>query len=202
MWVWCISPSWPLERCCTCVDKHSYIKPEGVNPLLQRICWFWIAQGPWRLVNNYCFCSVTVMSNSLRPHGLQHTRFPCPSLSPRVCSNSCASSWWCHPTISSSVTLFSSCLQSFPVSESLPISQLFASGSQSIGASTSASFLPVNIQGWFPLELTGLISLLSKGLSRVFSSTTIWKHQFFSAQPSLWCNSHIIRDNWRNHSFD
>ena len=113
----------------------------------------------------------------------------CPSLSPWVCSNSCPLSQWCYPTILFSVTLLSSCHQSFPASGSFPISWLFTSGGQSIGA--SASVLPMNIQGWFPLGLTGLISVLSKGLSRVFSSTTIWKHQLFSAQPSLWSNSHI-----------
>ena len=128
------------------------------------------------------------MSDSLWPYGLQHTRLPCPSLSPRVCSNSCSLSPWCHPTITSSVTHFS-CHQSFPASGSFPVSWLFASGSQSNGA--SASVLPMNIQGWFPSGLTGMISLQSKGLSRVFSITTVWKHQFFSAQPSLWSNSHI-----------
>ena len=107
------------------------------------------------------------------------------------CSNSCPLSRWCHPTISSTVTPCSSCPQSFPASGSFAMSQLFVSGGQSIGASVSASVLPVNIQGWFPLGLTGLISLLSKGLSRVFSSTTIWKHQSFSAQFSLWSNSYI-----------
>ena len=106
------------------------------------------------------------MSKSLQLHGLQHTRLPCPSLSPRVCSDSCPSSWWCHPTISSSVTPFSSWLQSFPASGSFPMSRLFTSGGDSIGGSASASVLPVNIQGWFPLGLTGLFSLLSKGLSR------------------------------------
>ena len=114
------------------------------------------------------------MPNSLWPHGLQHTRFPCPSLSPRVCSNSCPLSQWCCPTISSSVNLFS-CPQYFPGSGSFPVSQLFASGGQNIGA--SATVLPVNSQGWFPLGLTGLISLQSKGFSRVFSSTTIQKLQ-------------------------
>ena len=132
--------------------------------------------------------SCSVMSDSLWPYGLQHTRLPCPSLSPRVCSNSCSLSRWCHPTISSSVTHFS-CHQSFPASGSFPVSWLFASGSQSNGA--SASVLTMNIQGWFPSGLTGMISLLSKGLSRVFSITTVWKHQFFSAQPSLLSNSHI-----------
>ena len=131
------------------------------------------------------------MSDSLWPHGLQHARLPCPSLSPGVCSNLCPLSGWRHPTISSSVAPFSSCLQSFPVSESFPMNQLFTSGGQSIGASASASVLPVNIQNLFPLGLTGWISLLSKGFSMVFSNTTIRKHQFFGIQPSLWSNSHI-----------
>ena len=115
------------------------------------------------------------MSNSLLSHGLQHVRFPCPSLSLQVCSNSCPLSQWCHPTISSSVTAFSSCPQFFPASGSFPVSWLFASGGQSIGAWTSV--LPMNIQGWFPLESTGLISLPSKGLSRVTSSTTVQKRR-------------------------
>ena len=106
--------------------------------------------------------------------------------SPRDCSNSCSLSWWCHPTISSSVVPFSSCLQSFPASGSFLVTQFFASGGQSIGASVSASVLPVNIQDWFSLELTGLISLQSKGLSRIFSNTTVQKHQFFGTQLSLW----------------
>ena len=130
------------------------------------------------------------MSNSLRPRGLQHVRLPCSSLSPGVCSNLCSLSQWCHPTISSSVVPFS-CLQSFPVSGSFLTSQLFASGGQSIGASALTSVLPMNIQDWFPLGLTGWISLQSKGLSRVFSKTTVQKHQLFSAQLSLWFNSHI-----------
>ena len=109
-----------------------------------------------------------VLSDSLRPHGLQHTRFLCPSLSPRVCSNSCPLSWWCYPTISFSITFFSSCPESFPASGSFPVSWLFASGGQSIRTSASASILPVNIQGWFPLGLTVLISLLSKGLRSFF----------------------------------
>ena len=130
-------------------------------------------------------------ADSLRPHGLQHTRLPCPSLSPGICSNSFPSSWWCHPTISSSVVPFSSCLQFCPASRSFPVSQLFTSGDQNIGASASASVLPMNIQGWFPSGLAGLISLLSRGLPRVFSSTTVWKHWFFGAQPPLWSYSHI-----------
>ena len=121
------------------------------------------------------------MSNSLQPHGWQQARLPSPSPSPRACSNSCPLNQWCHPTISSSVIPFSSCLQSFPASGYFPMSQFFASGGQSIGSSTSASVLPVNSQSWFPFRLIVLISLLSKGLSRVFSSTTAWKHQFFSA---------------------
>ena len=122
------------------------------------------------------------MSNSLGPHRLQHTWLPCPSPSLRVCSNSCPLSWWCYPTISSSVTPFSSCLRSFPASGSFPTSQLFTSDGQSIGA--SASVLPMNIQGRFPLGLTGLIPLQSKGLSRVFSST-IRKHQMQYVQDSI-----------------
>ena len=138
--------------------------------------------------------SHSVVSDSLWSHGLQHARPPCPSLTPGVYSNSRLLSQWCHPTISSSVTPFSSCLQSFPASGSFPMSQVFASGGQSIGASASASVLPMTIQDWFPLGLTGLITLLSKGLSRVFSSTTVWKHQLFSAQPSLWSNSVLFTD--------
>ena len=122
------------------------------------------------------------MSNSLRPHGLYHTRLPCPSPTPGVYSNSCPSRWWCHPTILSSVVPFSSRLQSFPASRSFPVSRFFTSGGPSIGVSASASVLPVNIQDLFPLVLTGLISLQSKGLSRVFYNTTVWKHQFFGAQ--------------------
>ena len=131
------------------------------------------------------------MSGCLRSHGLQHTRLPCPSPFPRVCSDSCPSSRWCYPTILSSVTHFSSWPQSFPASGSFPMNWLFASGGQSIGASASASVLPKNIQGSFPSGLTGLISLLSKELSRVFFRTTVWKHRFFGAQPSLWSNSYI-----------
>ena len=146
--------------------------------------------------------SCSVVSNSMRPQGLQHTRLPCPSLSPRICSNSCPLSQWCHPTISSSVASFSFCLQSFPASGSFQMSQFFASGGQMIGASALASVLLKNIQDWFPLGLTGFISLLSKGLSRVFSSITIRKHQFFSDQPSLWSNSHICTWLPENYSFE
>ena len=129
--------------------------------------------------------SCSVMSGSLRPHGLQHARPPCPSPTLGVYSNSCPSSQWCHPTNSSSVVPFSSRLQYFPASRSFPISQFFASGGQSTGISALTSFLPMNIQDWSPLGWTGWISLQSKGLSRVFSNTTVQKHRFFSAQLSL-----------------
>ena len=135
--------------------------------------------------------SHTVVSDSLRPHGLQYTRPPCPSWTPGVYSNSCPLSRWCHPTISSSVVPFSYHLQYLPATGSFPLSQFFISGGQSIGVSASASVLPMNIQGWFPLGWTGWISLQFKGISRVFSNTIIQKHQFFSIQPSLWSNSHI-----------
>ena len=142
------------------------------------------------------------MSDSLWPHGLQHISLLCPPLSPRVCSNSCSLSWWCYLTISSSATPFSFCLQSFPPSGSFPISCLFTSGGQSIRASASASVLPMNIQSWFPLGLTDFISLQSYGVSRVFSSTAIQKHQFFGTQPSLWSNSQIHTWLLEKHSFD
>ena len=151
--------------------------------------------------------SCSVMSNSLRPHELQHARPPCLSPSPRVHSNSRPSSRWCHPAISSSVVPFSSCPQSLPASESFPMTQIFAWGDQSTGVSSfiviiiylftlqgvsaSVSFLPKNTQGWFPLEWTGWISLQSKGPSRVFSNTTVQKHQFFRAQLSSQSDSHI-----------
>ena len=129
--------------------------------------------------------SHSVVSDSLRPHESQHARPPCPSPTPRVYPNSCPLSQWCHPAISSSVILFSSFPQSLPASGSFPMSQLFAWGGQSIGVSASASVLPMNTQDWSPLGWTGWISLQSKGLSRVFSNTTVQKHQFFSAQLSL-----------------
>ena len=127
----------------------------------------------------------SVVSDSLRPHGLQHARPPCSSPTPRVYSNRCPLSQWCYPTISSSVVPFSSCPQSFPASGSFPMSQLFTWGGQSIGVSASASILPMNTQDWSPLGWTGWISLQSNGLSRVFSNTTVRKHQFFGAQLSL-----------------
>ena len=147
------------------------------------------------LIHNKCpatvilFSSVqfshSVVSDSLWPHESQHARPPCPSPTPRVHSNSCPSSRWCHPAISYSVIPFSSCTQSLPASGSFPLNQLFTWGGQSIGVSASASVLPMNTQDWPPLEWTGWIPLQSKGLSRVFSNTTVQKHQFFSAQLSL-----------------
>ena len=135
--------------------------------------------------------SRSVVFDSLRPPELQHTRPPCPSPTPGVHSDSCPLSWWCHPAISSSVIPFSSCPQSLPASESSPMSQLFAWGGQSTGVSASASFPPKKSQGWSPSEWTGWISLQSRGLSRVFSNTTVQNHQFFGTQLSSQSNSHI-----------
>ena len=168
-------------------------------------CWFhgWVRQGAssQNCIQMYSctfaqkvpsvLFSHSIMSDSLWSRGLQHASLLCPSPTPGACSNSCPSSRWCHPIISSSVVRFFSCLQSFPASGSFQISQFLASGSQSIGVSTSTSVLPVNIQDWFPLRLTDLIFLQSKGFSRVFCNTTVWKHQFFGAQLSWWSNSHI-----------
>ena len=144
----------------------------------------WIKQVRIRITDIVQF-SCSFLNDSLRPHGLQHTRPPCPSTAHGVYSNSCPLSWWFHPTISSSVIPFSSHLQSFPASRFFQMSQFFATGGQSIGVSASASVLPMNIQDWFPLGWTGWISLQFKGLSRVFSNTTVQKHQFFGAQLSL-----------------
>ena len=141
-------------------------------------------------MENLLLFSHSVVHYPLWPHGLQYSRLLCPSLFPTVCSNSCPLSQWCHPTILSSVTSFSSCPQSFPASGSSPMSGLFTWGGQGIGVSASASVLPMIIQDLFPLGLTGLISLQSKGLSKI-SSTTAEKHKFFGAQLSLWSNSHI-----------
>ena len=135
--------------------------------------------------------SCSVVSDTLWPHESQHTRPPCPSPTPGVHWDSCPSSQWCHPAISSSVVPFSSCPQSLPASESFPMGQLFAWGGQSTGVSALASFLPKKSQGWSPSEWTGWISLQSKGLSRVSSNTTVQKHQFFGVQPSSQSNSHI-----------
>ena len=152
------------------------------------------------------FCLVhvsrSVMSNSLWPHGLQHSRLPCPLPTPRTCSNSCPSSWWCHPTISSSIIPFSSCLQSFPASGSFPMNQLFTSGGQSIAVSASTLVLPMNTQDWSPLGWTGWISLQSKGLSRV-SQTPQLKSISSSVLSFVYSpNLTSIHDYWENHSLD
>ena len=184
-----ISPSWPL--------RGSILGWFGDQRSWRQSAWTWIPT-PF-LENSFSGLSSdhqkdsiqsvqfshSVMSNSLWPHGLQHARLSCPSPTPRVYSNSCPLSWWCHPTISSSVVPFSSCLQSFPPSGTFQMSQFFASGGQNIGVSDSASVLPINIRDCFPVGWTGWISLQSKGLSRVFSNTTVQKHQFFSTQLSL-----------------
>ena len=147
------------------------------------LMWFFYLSGfNWWF---FLFYSCSVMSNCLQLHQPQHTRLLCPSPSPGACSNSCPLSWWCHPILSSSVNPFSSCLQSFPATGSFQMSQFFASGGQSTGVSASASILPVNTQGWFPLGLTGLISLQSNRLSRVFSNAAVQKLQFLSAHLSL-----------------
>ena len=165
-----------MKRC------HKFYGMEGRR-------YHWNDQSKLQILSLYLFsCSVT--SDSLWSHGLQHTRLPYPSPTPGACSNSCPLSWWCHPTILSNVVPFSSCLQSFLASGSFPMSQFFTSGGQSIGASASASVLPMNIQDWFPLGWTGWISLQSKGLSRVFLQHCVRKHQFFGTQFSLWSNSH------------
>ena len=149
-----------------------------------------------RLKNVLFSCSD--VSDSLRPHRLQHTRLPCTSPSPGVCSNSSSLSWWCLPTILSTVIPFSSCLLSFSASGSFSNESVICIRWQKYWASASASVFPVNIQDLFPLGLTVSISLQSKGLSRVFSNTTVQKHQFFGAQPSLWS----IHEYWKNHCFD
>ena len=148
--------------------------------------------------------SCPVVSNTLQPHELQHSRPSCLSPSPEVCPGSFPLHWWCHPAVSSFDTLFSFCLQSFQASETFQWVGCFSSNDQNIGASASVSVLPMSIQGWFPLRRTVLISLLLKGLSRVFSSTIVWKHQFFRAQPSLWSKSHMTtgKTTGKNHSFD
>ena len=165
---------WGMGRKCEGNKKENLRKVEKFNTTKLISCGFSSVQ-----------FSCSVVSDSLRPHELQHARPPCPSPTPRVYPNSGPLSWWCHPTISSSSIPFSSCLQSLPASGAFPMSQLFASCGQSIGASASASGLPMNIQDWSPSEWTGWISLQSNGPSRVFSNTTIQKHQFFSTQLSL-----------------
>ena len=145
--------------------------------------------------------SHSVVSDSLRPHEPQHARPLCPSPTSRVCSNSCPLSWWCHLTIKSFVVPFSSHPQSFPASGSFQMNQFFTAGGQSIGASASASVLPMSIQDWSPLGLTSLISLQSKGLSRVFSNTTVWKH-LLQHLAFIMVQLTSIHNYWKNHSFD
>ena len=160
----------------------------------------WVFVFYWHLVDLQCYIhfrhttlllmfSHTVVSDSFWPHGLQYTRPPCPSSSPGICPSSCSLHWWCRPAISFSDALFSFCPQSFPASGTFPKSHHCTSDDRNTGASASASVLSVNIQDWSPLRLTGLISLLSKGCSGVFSSTTIWRHQFFGILPSLQSSS-------------
>ena len=178
------------------MTKHCLLQNNYIYPFRCFSC-----SPSWNPISSVQF-SHSVVSNSLQPHELQHARPPCPSPTPGVHPNSCALSQWCHPAISSSVIPFSSCPQSLPASESFPMSQLFASGGQSIGVSASASVLPMNTQDWSPLEWTGWISLKFKGLSRVFSSTTVQKHQFFGAQLSSQSTLTSIHDHWKNHSLD
>ena len=181
--------------------QYSNQGPQIHNPYSQ---WNWNWSLLFKILHLLVTVSVqfsrSVVSNSLQPHGLQHARLPCPSPTLRAYSNSCPSSWWCHPTISSSVIPFSSHLQSFPASGSFQMSQLFASGGQSIGASASTSVLPMNIQDWFPLGWTGWISLQCNGLSRVFSNTTQFKSFNYLALSLLYSPTLTsILDYWKNH---
>ena len=185
------------------LHKHGFFPASFLPPFLL----FTLAMFPYTALESSLALSdpsvqfsCSIIYDSLRPHGLQHSGVPCPSPTPRACSNSCPLNRWCHPTITSSAVPFSSHLQSFPASGSFPMSQFFPSGGQRIGASASASVLPVNIQDWFPLGLTGWLSMQSKGLSRVFN-TTVQKHQFFGTQPYD-PTQLSIHDYWKNHSFD
>ena len=166
-----------------CLYLWTLINQNQLDNLGDSHCYYW--------ANVSVQFSRSVVYDSLWPHQLQHTRPPCPSPTPVLHPNSCPLSRWCHPTISSSVVPFSSPLQSFPASWSFQMSQLFTLGGQHIGVSASALFFPMNTQDWSPLGWTGWISLQLRGLSGVFSNTIVQKHQFFSAQPSLWSDSHI-----------
>ena len=200
-WYWRLSTPCVLK---TMGSRCSHILLEGVEidsvflvcgwTISRRILHAHMFELAFWLVRISVQFSCSVVSDSLRPHGLQHTRPPCPSPTPGVYPNSCPLSWWCHPTISSSVIPFSSCLQSFPASGSFQMSQLFTSGGQSIRVSASTSVLPMNIQDWSPLGWTDRISLQSKGLSRVFPNTIVQKHQFFGAQLSLQSALTFIHD--------
>ena len=190
----------PTEQCCRS-SEGSLLAPPGEIVWWSHSKWlfscylFILLHQPLLHPHDYPIplftSSVQLLSCVLQPHGLQHTRPPCSSPTPGVYSDTRASSWWCHPTISSSVIPFSCHLQSFQASESFQMTQFFESGGQSMGVSASESVLPVNIQNCFPLEWTGWISLQSKGHSRVSSNTTVQKHQFFSTQPSSQSNFHI-----------
>ena len=205
---WCPEHrEWPPCFCLAkCIDGNTYPQKREPWPSHSAVIFWKMKLYHLRFLNSnyHLFFQFThsVMSNKLQPHALQHARLPCPSPTPGACSNPCPLCRWCHPTISSSVIPFSSCLQSFPASGFFPLSQFFTSGGQSIGVSASASVLPMNFQSWFPLDwLVG--SPCSPKDSRVFSNITVWKHQFFSTLPSLWSNSHIHTwDYWKNHSFD
>ena len=168
-----------------------FIRFKEKNRLLSKNSARWSCKCWCRNFRSSVQFSCLIMSDPLQPHGPQHTRPPCPSPTPGAYLNSCPLSQWRHSTISSSVIPFSSCLQSFPASGSFQVSQFFPSGGQSIGVSALESVLPKNIQDWFPLGWTGWNSLKSKGLSRVFSNTTLQRHLFFHSQLSLWSNSHI-----------
>ena len=195
-----VMPSNHLILCCPFLLLLQSFPASGSFPMSWFLCVWWPKY--WSFSFSISQFSHSVMSDSLRPYGLQHTRPPCPSSTPWPWSNLCPSSQWCHPTISSSVISFSSHLQSFPASRSFPKSQFFDSGGQSIGASALASVLPMNIQDWSTLRWTGWISLQFKGLSRVFSNTTVQKHQFFNRKLSLWSKLTSIHDYWKSHSFD
>ena len=173
-----------LKKLSCIAQSLSLLLPHTICSTLKFMFEIQAAEEEWLTPSSVKF-SHSVMSNSLPPHGLQHARLPCPSPTPRVYSNSCPLSPWCHSAISSSGDPFSSCLQSFPASGSFPMNQFFAWGGQSIRVSAPASVHPMNIQDWSPLGWTGWISLQAKGLSRVFSKTTVQKHQFFCAQLSL-----------------
>ena len=179
-------------------SQSSYIFCQFILYLLQ-------STAAWIVLFRSDQISRSVVFDSLRPHESQHTRPPCPSPTPGVHSDSHPSTQWCHPAISSSVIPFSSCPQSLPASEAFPVSQLFAWGGQSTGVSALASFLLKKSQGWSPSEWTGCISLQSKGLSRVFSNTTVQKHQFFTVQFFSFLHSPTltsIHDHWKNHNLD
>ena len=214
-----VSLRWGKVWRCKSLLENSKLRPQWFAELLgdSAVSDYLYLTPSWLYLGFSVQFSCSVVSNSLRPHGLQHTRLPCPSATPGVYSNSCPLSWWYHPTISSSVVPFS-CLQSFPASGSFQMSQLFASGGQGIGVSASTSVLPMNIQDWFPLGWTGWTSLQSKGLSRVFSTVFFFFLSFFfflysfephfksinsSALSFLYSPSLTsIHDYWKNHSLD